>query len=225
MAQAMHTDLASLGLQRAHDVLFDRVPLGHEVPGRAEAELALRTTQQLQLPETDLGLDIMSQYERPRPALGPRPEPGHRLAGRLQHFEQPAVEVVQSVLDGPAGELRPSLYPGEGPAQAQLHLPRQRRSHQVVTADGEAGDRGAQLGPLRVVVALAPQGRHDLGGGRTAAARPPPARPSRACPRQRPTRPARDASAARRRPRRAPGGRPHPPSPARRATCPRGRSG
>ena len=105
VAQAVHPDLAAVFSQRADEFVVDDVALRHQVPRGAQPELPLRAAQQLPLPEARGRLDVVGQHQRPRPSVRPQIEPGHRSTGQLpEQPEEPAIKLVQPVLDGPARE-------------------------------------------------------------------------------------------------------------------------
>jgi hypothetical protein len=76
VAQSVHPNLTALVLEPSHEILGYFVPQRHEVPGRLEAELPLRSPQNLDPVPAGGGFDVVGQDQGRILAFGPWRQPG-----------------------------------------------------------------------------------------------------------------------------------------------------
>ena len=122
--EPVHPDLASVVLQRANSFVVDLVASADEVPRGPESAGTLRCAQQIHVAVASVGLHVVCQHQSPRPAIRPQAQERHwRICQISDHREQPAIEVVQAVLDRPSREGRSGLHTGEQTPQSELNRP------------------------------------------------------------------------------------------------------
>jgi hypothetical protein len=142
--EPVHPDFAAVVLQRTDRFAVNLVAGTDEVPRRPVSAYPLRRAQQVHIAVANGGLHVMGEHKSPRSAGRPQAEERHRPARHLSdHREQPAVEVVEAVLDRPPREGRRGLHVGEQAPQPELNRPGQGRTREVIAAQrGGAAESG-----------------------------------------------------------------------------------